>query len=314
MKRLIATTDSETYLLKVVEDSFPARGFYIRWTGTNSATAVAVADLGRLRAWWQQKPVWDIRLDFLSALGNVIGGNPRILSTASGAMDFDIYIPCGWGDDNILDVKAGDKFTIEWVPDPNYATRLASGNDVRIYADVEEGLQSYVLTLKQVSENLNASQDKPLGLTFENVVAIFGSDIVSSVLTLVSSPLNQIGLNLGRYSGQARVLDLSGYTNNVRNLESNTNLIAELYSAQVGDLANVSKLQDSFTLLFQNGSGGAATPQVFVVGALHTADRLQETVDRNLQQIQERFDLKRGRNWLQSARLIKTYRPEIGVR
>src|SRR5574342_71167 len=140
MLALLGSSDSETSFLFNIQETRTLKGFLLKFSGTNSATAVLPADVGRVRCWFRNYPIYDINYDCSQAFSEVNGGFVDTTSTASGAFNFTTFFPVSWNDNNVLSLDQRDNMRWECTLNSNYATRVASGNLIELYGIVENGV------------------------------------------------------------------------------------------------------------------------------------------------------------------------------
>lgn len=273
--------DSNLNSLHVVlheENSF--KGIAIRISGVNGATAVELEDVGRLQYFKGGEALIDADFDMLHSMGHILMGNPFDNSTASGALDYFLYIPRRLFDDNVDHVVPSDNAQIKCTFGANLATRIASGGVVEVYLDRELGIQKYDLVMRQYSETIGGTSTFPWSLSQPNIMMAALSARVSGVLTTVGSNISQITVQVGDQHSDLSLGALVAYTNAIRELEADY-LIAALPFVAQGDIT--AGLQDS--IRFTITTSGASTPEMLLVSALFDNARLNMSASQQVQRI-----------------------------
>jgi len=274
---LLKASDDETFFHYRFDQVSQHSALIFRLTGTNGATKCELNDVGRIRYTVRGRTLVDASFEYFAALTKTFGGDAITSTTASGALDFAIIIPRFWGDDNIELIDPSDNAVFEISFGPNVATRVASGFLAELYALPEIGLNTYQLMIMESSDSIGGAgvfqMSSPPG-TMENIVACYMSEIVSSVLTLSSGTITRIDGNIGGAAKiNATIGALRALTNMKNEVGGTFDLSAELYSADIGDLAG--KLNDSLNLNVH--VSGASEPRMLLVGLAFNPDKLAQS-------------------------------------
>lgn len=265
----------------VIHEEVFFKGIALRISGTNGATPVALADIGRLQYFKGGEAIIDADFDMLHAMGHIIMGNPFDNSTGSGDLDFFLYIPRRLFDRNVDHVLPSDNAQIKITFGSNLATRVASGGLVEVYLDRELGTQRYDLVMRQYSESIAGASTYPWSLSQPNILMAALSARVSGVLTTVGSNITQLTCQVGDQNSDLSLGALVAYTNAIRELDSDYALATLPFVAQ-GDIT--SGLLDSIRVSIT--TGGASTPELMIVSALFDNARLNMSASQQLARLQ----------------------------
>lgn len=276
MLKRIYEDSSLVQLFASINESVSFKGIAIRITGTNGGTAATLGDVGRIQYIKRGVTIIDAGFDALHALCNVLGGFPNNTSTTSSTLDFFLYIPRRFNDNNVELVIPSDDAQIKCTFNSNLNTRVASAGKVEVYLDLEEGTQRYDLAIRQYSESIAGASTKPVAYEQPNILMIGFGATVSAVFTTVGCNITQLTAQIG---AQVADFSLGALTDNTQaqfNLEASWLLMGVPYFAN-GDIN--SRLSDNLRLGIT--TSGASTPETLLISALFDNDRL--TMSRNAQ-------------------------------
>lgn len=275
---LLHSDDSETFFFHKIDQPLSFNALVFRITGTNPATALTRAAVGRIRYSIRQKVMVDASFEFLSHMGSVLFGHSEFLSTVSGAMNMTVIIPRFYLDDNIEYVTKEDNATFEITFGSlvvNQTSFLAE-----LYARTDEGLQNYNLRIIQAENSLaGAGTFAQTISSVENICSVFLGDTQSTALDMAdaNTAIDRIQGNVGGKKFNMSRGAAVAATNMVNDCRVSSTVlfenIVEIFSADVGDLS--SRLDDSVDVTLT--LAGAALPQFLVVGMDFNPNKQQET-------------------------------------
>jgi hypothetical protein len=269
MLKRIYEDSSLTQMFAQIKETVSFKGIGIRISGTNGATAVQLADVGRIQYIKNGRTIIDAGFDALHALNHVLGGNPLDNTTGSGALDFYLYIPRRFNDNNVEMVVPSDDAQIKCTFNANLATRIASGGLIQVFLDLEEGSQKYDLAIRQYSESIAGASTNPVAYEQPNLLLVGLGATVSGVFTLVGSNLTQMTTQVGNQISDFDLATLQANTNAQLNLEADNLLLGVPYLA-AGDIN--SRLHDNARMSFT--TSGASVPETILMSALFDNKRL----------------------------------------
>lgn len=264
----------------VIREEVTFKGIALRISGTNGATPVALADIGRLQYFKGGEAIIDSDFDMLHSMGHILMGNPFDNSTGSGALDMFLYIPRRLFDNNVDHVLPSDNAQLKITFGANLATRVASGGIVEVYLDRELGIQRYDLVMRQYSETIGGASTFPWSLAQPNIMFAALSARVSGVLTTVGSNITQLTVQVGDQNSDLSLGALVAYTNAIRELETDYALATLPFVAQ-GDIT--ASLHDSIRVSVT--TSGASTPELLLVSALFDNNRLNMSASQQLSRL-----------------------------
>lgn len=259
------------------------KGLVIHITGTNGATPVAIADIGKIILKNRKDEIVNCQADSVLSYNHQVGGNPLDNSTGSGALEMFLYIPFGYDDKNVLTMLPKDQYQLTLDHNSELATRIASGGKVRVYADVSYGVSAYTPIMRQYAFSANASGKILETVRTQNIYAIMISDIVSSVQTLVGSNISTVQLNVGDFDSRLDLDAVIAMSNYKMKVESDYNLSAMAYISD-GDITQ--RFSDSADIYIDVGSGGSVTVQILMLGALFDSERALATQNAQIDRLQ----------------------------
>jgi len=303
---LLKASDDETFFHYRFDRVSQHSALVFRLTGTNGATATTLNDVGRIRYTVRGRTLVDSSFEYLSGLTKVFGGDPITTSTISGPLDLAVLIPRFWGDDNIELIDPSDNATFEISFGGNVATRVASGFLAELYAIPEIGLNSYQLMLMESSDSIGGAgvfqMASPPG-TMENIVACYMSELVSNVLTLSSGLITRVDGNIGSAAKiNASIGALKAITNMKNELGGSFDLLAEIYSADIGDLAG--RLNDSLNLNVHVSA--ASEPRMLLVGLAFNPDKLAQSAALLTNDFNQSLNRKQAAGHRRSVQVLRT--------
>lgn len=259
------------------------KGLVIHITGVNGATPVAIADVGKIILKNRKDEIVNCQADSILSLNHQIGGNPLDNSAGSGALEMFLYIPFHYDDKNVLTMLPKDQYQLTLDHNSELATRIASAGKVRVYADVAYGVSAYIPIIRQYAFSANASGKIIETVRTQNIYGIMISDIVSSVQTLVASNISTIQLNVGDFDSRLDLDAVIATSNYKMEVESDYSISAMAYIAD-GDVTQ--RFSDSADVYIDIGSGGSATVQILMLGALFDGERTLETKNAQLDRLE----------------------------
>lgn len=243
----IYESDNLTSMLVNLKGSYSFKGIVIRITGTNGATPATLDDVGRIVYQKKGATIIDMAFGYFTAIGDLIAGVPDTTSTASSTLDLYGYIPRRWGDSNVEHVSSNDNASIAITFGANLATRVASGDKVEVYLDLEDGIQKYDLMFKQYGFSQGGAGTPHISIEQDNIVSVFMTEYLSSILTLASGLVTAVNGNLGHKNINASIGALIDDTCFKHHIEQTADdiLAVNLFNAE-GDIT--SGLIDGLTL------------------------------------------------------------------
>lgn len=276
MRLLHSTTDKSHFVHRIQQDLMYS-AFLFRVSGTSGGTAVFLRDVGRMSYTMRGRSLVDMDFDMMHAVNNVFYGVPENtnMGSASSAYAASVLIPRSYFDDNVESVRKDDQAVFECPFTANLETNTASGFLAELYAIEEPGIQAYNMTLKQTEFTVGGATTAAEEVAnTENIVSLFISDIVSSVLTLASSPINRIRYSSGvERSGEFAMAAGLAKTNMKNAIETAQSLVCEVFSSERADISV--QLEDSASLSLT--CSNAAQPQILAIGMQFNPNKLSET-------------------------------------
>lgn len=301
MLKRIYEDSSLVQMFAQINETVSFKGIAIRITGTNGGTAATLGDVGRIQYQKNGVTIIDAGFDALHALCNVLGGFPNNSSTASGALDFFLYIPRRFNDNNVEMVTPKDDAQIKCTFNANLNTRVASGGKVEVYLDLEEGTQKYDLAIRQYSESIAGASTKPVAYEQPNILMVGMSATVSGVFTTAGSNISQLTCQVGAQIADFSLGALTDNTQAQMNLEASWVLMGVPFVA-MGDIT--SRLCDNVRLGIT--TSGASVPETLILSALFDNDRLIQTRNNQVAVLNTRLAKKTGARDYATVQAVRT--------
>lgn len=309
--RLLYNSSQESQFLHRIEVPISYSALFFRVTGTNdTGVAAAAREVGRIRFSIRQQPIIDADFDYLQALQALWYGTSEFASATAGAFAASVMIPRAFlGDTNVERVTKSDAAIFETNFTPGLFSDIASGFLAELYAVVAEGPQTYNLLMHQQTQpTVAAGQVYPDDIsTVENVCAAYLSDIVSSVLTLAGSNINRVRVRKGDVDTDSQIAASQAYTAAVYRREGVTvanEPIIEIFGLAGSDLS--ARLEDTYKLTVQTGTGGTASPQILTIGFKPNPDRLAESAGEIRSRLDRAKRQKAATNKTRALQVINT--------
>lgn len=302
--KFLDSTDSVNSFRVNIQDQLTLAGLLLQLKGTNdTGQTVEADDVGRMKVAIRGTDVIDIDASFLYKINDLVLGTSRQDSNTAGAFTLHYLIPFRFADNNVFFVNADDQMEFSINFKAGYDTAVAS-HTASLFGVVETGVQMYTPYIRQLSENLAASQEKNIGVNFENIDSIWVTDLVSNVHTFASSNMSKFGVEIGGVSSEATVNELIDFTSLLASHESATQpVIAQLYAGR-GEVS--SRLHDQAIVRAIGGSGGTSIPQVAVFARRFTPIKAGRTQSLNSARLAEISKRKANAGFTDTLRIMQS--------
>lgn len=297
MKLLKADTDTAQFVCNI-QSAMSLIGFFFRLTGTNPVTPLTLDDVGRLRYRIRNTAFCDASFAYLHHYGDAQHGVLPNVSTASGAMEFGVWIPRSFGDDNVEFVEANDNAVFNIVFGANVAAQTSFMAE--LHAVEGEGVNSYNLRIMQYGYSHGGAGVFPCPISEDNILQAWISDIVGGETTLTGSGIDRVSWQLGNRSGEASIGAQSAYTNFKGRIETAQALIAKIAEGE-GDIT--ARLNDQIHLSV-NTSASALT-QVLLLSAMFNPEKMNITKRLYVHRIGKALELARTQGKVRKEEVLK---------
>lgn len=288
LKRLSSNSNLVSQLL-TIDEELTVKGFAMRMADATQVLQLLPAEIGRITYSKNGKTLVDVGVDFLIALGDLMGGFSENTSVLNAELEYWIYIPRRYKNDNNVElIKPSDKAQIRITFGSDVAaTMIAATEAIEIYADIDDGVQKYELEILQVSDSIGGAGNVPFNVSATNILMVLLSDSNSGVLTLAGSNIDQVTMDIGQHAFDMSTVALLSDTNYHNHFETETDLLGVVYDAR-GTISG--KLHDNTRLKFT--TSGAATPEVITIGAKFNDARSRESLKLEANKLRERITAK----------------------
>ena len=274
MLKLIHTDTDQNQFLCNINGPMKVKGFYFVVDGTSdTGQTLALYDIGRMFLYGRGgRQLVGIDFDYLYELNKIWYGWDNDLLQEADECYAAVYIPRGFMDDNIELWEADDNGTFRINFNNAFATKMASVQ-VRLYADVDEGVSQYQLTISQQELVEGAAGTFGRQFNHENIAQAFFSDrpTAGQSLDLGGSDVTRLTGNIGNLHLNAELDDLVSLTHGLYKSEEHADVdnVARIFWSD-GDLN--SRIHDSLTC--EITATDAFNAQFAFVGMLFNPDKM----------------------------------------